>query len=119
MELKEYGKYAYNDGNDVVVKDNLRSNGFNPVVRDTIRKNKTYREMLMNGGFAPYEQRVLEPRHELKYASLKILSLFVTENSDAATTYGITIPHVNETVEEKIKAFLTKNGIKFKEYVNT
>lgn len=119
MELKEYGKYAYNDGNDVVVKDDLRSNGFNPVVRDTIRKNKTYREMLMNGGFAPYEQRVLEPRHELKYASLKILSLFVTENSDAATTYGITIPHVNETVEEKIKAFLTKNGIKFKEYVNT
>lgn len=45
--------------------------------------------------------------------------MFVTENSDAATTYGITIPHVNETVEEKIKAFLTKNGIKFKEYVNT
>ena len=65
VELKEYGKYAYNDGNDVVVKDDLRSNGFNPVVRDTIRKNKTYREMLMNGGFAPYEQRVLEPRHEL------------------------------------------------------
>lgn len=119
VELKECGKYAYNDGNDVVVKDYLRSNGFNPVVRDTIRKNKTYREMLMNGGFAPYEQRVLKPRHELKYASLKILSLFVTENRDAATTYGITIPCVNETIEEKIKAFLTKNGIKFKEYVNT
>ncbi len=36
VELKEYGKYAYNDGNDVVVKDDLRSNGFNPVVGTSI-----------------------------------------------------------------------------------
>lgn len=119
IELKEYGSFAYNEGMSVVTKNDLRSPGFNPVVRDAIRKNKLYKEILLSGQIQPYYEESTEKRHILKKSSAKLCSLFIKENRECGTTYGITIPYEQKETTEQIQSFLTKNGINFKTYMNT